>query len=96
MSKNCGEIIVGNKKFKKRENMSDEHKNNPMHGVKLEMIINSLVEDYGWQGLDERIKINCFYNNPSVKSSLKFLRKTPWARKKVENLYLDTLKRKES
>lgn len=76
--------------------MSDEHKNNPMHGIKLEMIINSLVEDYGWEGLEERIHLRCFAFDPSVKSTLKFLRKMPWARTKVENLYLDTLKRKES
>jgi len=78
--------------------MSEENKNknNPMHGIKLEMIINSLVEDYGWEGLEERIHLRCFAFDPSVKSTLKFLRKMPWARTKVENLYLDTLKRKES
>lgn len=74
--------------------MNDEHKNNPMHGITLEMIINSLVEDYGWEALGQKINIGCFKSNPSVKSSLKFLRKTPWARKKVENLYMDTLSRK--
>lgn len=74
--------------------MSDEHKNNPMHGITLETIINSLVEDYGWEQLGQRIDIRCFNKDPSVKSSLKFLRKTPWARTKVENLYIDTLQRK--
>jgi len=74
--------------------MSGNNENNPMHGITLEMIINSLVEDYGWEGLEERIHLRCFAFDPSVKSSLKFLRKTPWARKKVENLYLDTLNRK--
>ena len=82
--------------IKEDKQMSDEHKNNPMHGIKLEMIINSLVEDYGWAGLEERIHLRCFAFDPSVKSTLKFLRKTPWARTKVEKLYLDTLKRKES
>jgi len=74
--------------------MSGNNENNPMHGIKLEMIINSLVEDYGWEDLGRRIDIRCFKYDPSVKSCLKFLRKTPWARTKVENLYLDTLKRK--
>jgi uncharacterized protein (DUF2132 family) len=60
----------------------------PMHGVTLEKIINSLVEFYGWDALGKRIDINCFKSDPSVKSSLKFLRKTPWARKQVEELYL--------
>ena len=60
----------------------------PMHGVTLEKIINSLVEFYGWDALGKRIDINCFKSDPSVKSSLKFLRKAPWARQKVEELYL--------
>ena len=70
--------------------MSGSNENNPLHGIKLEMIINSLVEEYGWDELSHRINIRCFYSDPSVKSSLKFLRKTPWARTKVENLYLRT------
>ena len=65
--------------------MSKEQPNNPMHGVKLEQIINDLVEYYGWEELGDRINIKCFNNDPSVKSSLKFLRKTPWAREKVED-----------
>ena len=68
--------------------MSEEQINNPMHGVTLEAILNSLVELYGWETWGKRIKIQCFTNDPSLKSSLKFLRKTPWARKKVEDLYL--------
>lgn len=68
--------------------MSEEQPNNPMHGVKLEQVINDLVEYYGWEELGERITIKCFNIDPSVKSSLKFLRKTPWARQKVENLYI--------
>jgi uncharacterized protein (DUF2132 family) len=68
----------------------NENPNNPLHGIKLEMIINKLVDHYGWEELGHRINIRCFYSDPSVKSSLKFLRITPWARVKVENLYLRT------
>jgi len=67
--------------------------NNPLHGRTLETILNELVTYYNWDGLSERIRINCFISNPSIKSSLQFLRKTPWARKKVEDLYLEYLKR---
>ncbi len=62
----------------------------PMHGVTLEMIVTRLQERYGWQELGNRIRINCFTSDPSIKSSLKFLRRTPWARTKVEQLYLQT------
>lgn len=65
-------------------------KNNPLHGIRLVDILEFLVERYGWEELGERINIRCFTNNPSVKSSLKFLRKTPWARAKVEELYLES------
>jgi uncharacterized protein (DUF2132 family) len=68
-------------------------KNNPLHGITLEQIMNYLVKDYGWEYLASEININCFKSNPSVKSSLTFLRKTPWARTKVENLYLYLLRR---
>ena len=68
-----------------------EQKNNPLHGITLEMILNHLVALYGWEEMNERIRINCFYENPSIKSSLKFLRATPWARKKVEQLYLESV-----
>ena len=61
---------------------------NPLEGVTLEMMVTALVENYGWERLGEKIRINCFIENPSIKSSLKFLRKTPWARQKVEQLYL--------
>ena len=70
--------------------MSEEQPNYPLHGITLEQIVTSLVEHYGWEGLGSLIDIRCFNNDPSVKSSLKFLRKTPWARAKVEELYLDT------
>lgn len=63
----------------------------PLHGVTLEMQVNALVARYGWSELSKLININCFKNDPSVKSSLKFLRRTPWARAEVEALYLDSL-----
>lgn len=70
--------------------MTDPQPNNPLHGIKLEQVVTKLVEHYGWEALGHRISINCFKSDPSVKSSLKFLRKTPWAREKVEALYLMT------
>ena len=70
--------------------MSTEQPNNPLHGIKLVTILQYLVSIYGWDELGRRIKINCFISNPTIKSSLKFLRKTQWARDKVEKLYLDT------
>ncbi len=63
--------------------------NDPLHGKTLQMIVTHLVEMYGWEELGRRIPINCFKSNPSINSSLKFLRKTPWARKKVEDLYIN-------
>ena len=69
--------------------MNQQHSSDPLHGKTLEMILNHLVEMYGWKELGNRIRINCFRDNPSIKSSLKFLRKTAWARKKVEELYID-------
>jgi len=73
--------------------MSEQNSNNLLHGKTLEKIVNSLVEHYGWDELGKRIKIKCFNIDPSVKSSLKFLRRTPWARKKVEDLYINMKKR---
>ena len=70
-----------------------EQPNNPLHGVKLADILDTLVNHYGWDELGDRIKINCFNSNPTIKSSLKFLRRTPWAREKVERLYLKTIKK---
>ena len=70
--------------------MSTSQPNNPLHGITLEMILTRLVDHYGWERLGRNIKINCFAKSPSIKSSLKFLRKTPWARNKVETLYLRT------
>ncbi len=74
--------------------MDEQQSKNPLHGVTLENIVNALVEHYGWIELGKRVKIKCFNSDPSVKSSLKFLRKTPWARKKVEDFYLYTQRRK--
>ncbi len=73
--------------------MSNEQANNPLHGVTLEQIVTQLEDHYGWDGLADRINVNCFKNDPSIKSSLKFLRKTPWARESVEKLYLYTFDR---
>jgi len=72
--------------------MANEQPNNPLHGVTLEMIMNQLVKQYGWAELGNRIPIKCFTENPSIKSSLKFLRQTPWARKKVEDLYMKSFR----
>ena len=69
-----------------------EQPRNPLHGLTLEGIVTALVDAYGWQGLDERIPLRCFAFEPSIKSSLKLLRKTPWAREKVESLYLYMLR----
>jgi uncharacterized protein (DUF2132 family) len=68
--------------------------NNPLHGVKLVDILEHLVEEFGWQELGERINIRCFTSEPSIKSSLKFLRQTQWARDKVERLYLNAIQRR--
>jgi uncharacterized protein (DUF2132 family) len=72
--------------------MNQQQTNNPLHGITLAQIVNSLVEHFGWSELGRNIDIRCFNSDPSVKSSLKFLRKTPWARKKVEDLYITTQK----
>jgi len=71
--------------------MTEEQPHNPLHGKTLESILVFLVDRYGWEDLGEIININCFRYDPSIKSSLTFLRKTPWARKKVEDLYLSSL-----
>jgi uncharacterized protein (DUF2132 family) len=73
--------------------MSKEQPNNPLHGITIEVALTRLVERYGWEGLAQRIDINCFKKDPSIKSSLKFLRRTQWARDKVERLYLATFDR---
>ena len=76
----------------KKDKIIESQPNNPLHGVKLKDIVEYLVEKYGWDHLGTKVNIRCFKSDPSVKSSLKFLRKTPWARDEVEQLYLETLK----
>ena len=71
--------------------MDNTQSNNPLHGVTLEAILTHLVEQYGWEDMGERINIRCFQLDPSIKSSLTFLRKTPWAREKVERMYVKSL-----
>jgi uncharacterized protein (DUF2132 family) len=71
--------------------MPQDQINNPLHGITLEKVVTGLVDYYGWEALAKEIDINCFKSNPSIKSSLKFLRKTPWAREKVEKLFVSTL-----
>ena len=68
----------------------EEQPNNPLHGVKLKEILEYLVDEYGWEKLGEKIKINCFISDPSIGSSLKFLRRTSWAKEKVQKLYLES------
>ncbi len=75
-----------------KSNKENFQVNNPLHGIRLIDILEYLVDEYGWEDLGDEIKINCFNSNPSIKSSLKFLRKTRWARDKVERLYLKTIK----
>jgi len=70
-----------------------EQPNNPLHGIKLADIMEALTQEHSWEYLANQININCFKTDPSIKSSLKFLRRTPWARKKVEELYLRTIKK---
>ncbi|MBL8944157.1 MAG: DUF2132 domain-containing protein [Myxococcales bacterium] len=75
--------------------MSEDHPKSPLHGIKLEQIITELVAHFGWAELGQQVRIRCFTDDPSVTSSLKFLRKTPWARAKVESLYLFMLREKK-
>ncbi len=77
--------------MKRNQETEQNQPNNPLHGVKLKEILEFLIQFHGWEGLGDRIAINCFLSNPSMGSSLKFLRRTPWARAKVEQLYLDTI-----
>ncbi len=71
--------------------MDETQPNNPLHGITLEAMLNALVGHHGWNGLGQRIDIRCFTHEPSISSSLKFLRRTPWARERVESLYRDLL-----
>ena len=78
--------------MREENNKDNSQVNNPLHGIRLIDMLEFLVEKYGWEELGYEIKINCFISDPSIKSSLKFLRKTQWARDKVEKLYLKTIK----
>jgi len=80
--------------MKRNDSEKQVQPNNPLHGVKLADIMTYLVDEYGWDELGDRIRINSFNTDPSIKSSLKFLRKTPWAREKVERLYLRSINKK--
>jgi len=73
--------------------LSESQPNNPLHGVKLAQILEALVENYGWEHMAFKVNINCFKNDPSIKSSLVFLRRTAWARNKVEAMYLEMVKK---
>jgi uncharacterized protein (DUF2132 family) len=75
--------------------MAENQPNNPLHGIKLVQILEELVDHFGWEYMGYRIEIRCFNFDPSIKSSLKFLRRTPWARDRVEELYLEMLEQKE-
>ena len=75
--------------------MNQEQPNNPLHGVTLKFIVQYLADRHGWEELAERINIRCFTHDPSINSSLKFLRKVEWARKQVEDLYIEDMRRKK-
>ena len=81
-------------KKNKTEETPEAQKNNPLHGITLEKIVTHLYESYGWEELGQHVNINCFISNHSIKSSLTFLRKTPWARTKVESFYLYSQRKK--
>jgi uncharacterized protein (DUF2132 family) len=81
--------------MEKNKKIKQEQPNNPLHGVKLVTIVETLVEYYGWEHLATKIDINCFKKDPSIKSSLTFLRKTQWARDKVEQIYLNLVTKKK-
>ena len=85
--------IIGEDRI--RSMTPDIQPNNPLHGITLEMMLTQLVDQFGWRFLSDRVAIRCFYNKPTIKSSLHFLRRTPWAREKVENLYLEMIVHKK-
>jgi uncharacterized protein (DUF2132 family) len=78
--------------MKRNPNPIEVQKNNPLHGVRLSTIMDALYAQYGWEGLAERVNLSCFKSNPTMKSSLNFIQKTQWAREKIEQLYIETLK----
>lgn len=75
--------------------MSTQHAKDPLHGITLEALLHALVDNYGWARLAKEVNINCFKSDPSIKSSLKFLRRTPWARTEVETLYLNMMEERQ-
>lgn len=75
---------------------SHDHSNNPLHGITLEQMLNELVDEWGWARMGRRVRIACFTSDPSVQSTLNFLRRTPWAREKVEAMYLDLARARKS
>ena len=87
--------FIHQKKVSMQDQNPTSQPNNPLHGVKLVTILEELVENYGWEHLAFKVNINCFKHDPSIKSSLVFLRRTPWAREKVEQLYLHHLKKRK-
>lgn len=89
------ELNAENPSRKNRKQATEEQLNNPLHGVKLAQILERLVEHYGWEYMAYRVNIRCFKYNPTMKSSLGFLRKTPWAREHVEDLYLEMVEQKK-
>jgi len=89
------ELNEENPARRKRKQATEEQLNNPLHGVKLAQILERLVKHYGWDYLADRVNIRCFMYNPTMKSSLGFLRKTQWAREHVEDVYLDMLEEQE-
>ena len=89
MSNDLNQKLILNSQFLKN---LEAQPNNPLHGLRLDTILEQLVAHYGWKELGERITIRCFTHDPSISSSLKFLRKTPWARERVEGLYLKMLR----
>lgn len=92
-------ISLDSLRFHLKDNMTEKkmtsQKNNPLHGITLKVQLEELVAKYGWKGLDAQFHFNCFYSKPTINSSLKFLRKTPWAREKVEKYYFWTFYKRD-
>jgi hypothetical protein len=90
------ELNEENPNRRKRKQATEEQLNNPLHGVKLAQLLERIVDYYGWRYLADRVNIRCFKYNPTMKSSVRFLRRTPWAREHVEDVYLDMLEELEN
>jgi uncharacterized protein (DUF2132 family) len=84
-------VAMTDKAIDKANNELKKQQNNPLHGITLERILTVLREHYSWKDLNRKVELNCFFSHPSIKSSLTYLRKNDWARKKVENLYLELI-----